>query len=90
MIAETRDKIVAALTVLVRRRTRLRRDVAIEVALGLIGALASSLATGSGGARASTALLALLAIWLAARDRRHLELVQRQIDTLARAVAQFV
>ncbi len=90
MIAETRDKIVAALTVLVRRRTRLRRDVAIEVALGLIGALASSLATDSGAARASTALLALLAIWLAARDRRHLELVQRQIDTLARAVAQFV
>ena len=90
MTAEMRDRIVSALTRLVGRRQRLRREIALEAVAALVAGFSALLATGPAIARATTAGLALTLASLAARDRHHLGRVQQQIDTLARVIAPFV
>jgi hypothetical protein len=89
------DHIISAMSRLVRRRRRVRRDLVVETTAALVGAVACLITQGwrsrserpIGGI---TVNLALIAIVLAARDHRRLQLLNVQLDMLARSIEPFL
>jgi hypothetical protein len=80
----------ALLSRLVARHRVLRRQLVVESAASLVGAVAYLAADATSDGRTATASLAFIAALLAARDYRQLRRIRDEIVALARVMVPLV
>ena len=85
-LAAHRDNLVAALSRLICRRDRLRRELVVLATAALVGAIATMLARSESMGYFATNALTFVAVMLAVRDWRRVHVLNDQIAVIARAV----